>query len=132
MSMTPLLDFDALLAPIDGEQPAGTRLAPDVRKKIEDARKDFEPDPEDPSKPPIVKKQDWPLIIKLTTSSLGSTSKDLLAAVRLVEALTKQNRFVGLHDGLKFLRLLIADCWDRMHPIIEEPDDIEARAGSLE
>jgi type VI secretion system protein ImpA len=129
---TPLLDFDALLAPIEGEQPAGMRLAPDVRKKIEDARKEFEPDPEDPSKPPIVKKPDWSLIVKLTTTNLSTKSKDLLAGIRLTEALTKQHKFVGLRDGLKFLRLLITDCWDRMHPIIEEPDDIESRAGSFE
>jgi type VI secretion system protein ImpA len=129
---TPILDFDALIAPIPGEDPAGKRLAPDVRKKIEDGRKDFEPDPDDPSKPPVPKKPDWAGIIKLATTALTSSSKDLLASVRMVEALTKRNHFAGLRDGLKLLRLLVTDCWDRMHPIIEEPDDIESRAGSFE
>jgi type VI secretion system protein ImpA len=130
--MATALDFDALIAPIPGEQPAGMKLAPDVRKKIEDGRKDFEPDPDDPSKPPVPKKPDWPGIIKLATTSLTSNSKDLLAAVRMTEALTKQNHFAGLRDGFKLLRLLVSECWDRMHPIIEEPDDIESRAGSFE
>jgi type VI secretion system protein ImpA len=129
---TPLLDFDALIAPIPGDQPAGARLAPDVRKKIEDGRKELEPDPENPSKPPIPKKPDWTGIIKLATTSLTKTSKDLLAAIRMVEALTKLNGFPGLRDGLKLLRLLVTDCWDRMYPIIEEPDDIESRIGSFE
>jgi type VI secretion system protein ImpA len=126
------LDFDALIAPIPGEQPAGMKLAQDVRKKIEEGRKDFEPDPDDPSKPPVPKKQDWPGIIKLATTSLTSNSKDLLAAVRMTEALTKRDHFVGLRDGLKLLRLLVSECWDRMHPIIEEPDDVETRAASFE
>jgi type VI secretion system protein ImpA len=80
----------------------------------------------------VPKKQDWPGIIKLVTTSLTGKSKDLLAAVRLVEALTKQDNFVGMRDGFKLLRLLTADCWDRMHPMIEEPDDIETRAGIFE
>lgn len=129
---TPLLDFDALIAPIPGDDPAGMRLAPDIRKKIEDGRKDFEPDPEDPSKPPVPKKPDWPGIIRLATTSLTSKSKDLLVAVRMVEALAKVHSFVGVRDGLKLLRLLVTDCWDRMYPIIEEPDDIESRAGIFE
>lgn len=128
----PLLDFDALIAPIPGDQPAGARLAPDVRKKIEDGRKDLEPDPDDPSKPPVPKKPDWSGIIRLGTASLTSKSKDLLVAVRMVEALAKQNSFVGVRDGFKLLRLLATDCWDRMYPIIEEPDDIESRAGMFE
>jgi len=130
--MATALDFDALIAPIPGEQPAGTKLAPDVRKKIEDGRKDFEPDPDDPSKPPVPKKPDWQGIIKLATTNLTSKSKDLLAAVRMTEALAKIDHFAGLRDGFKLLRLLVSECWDRMHPIIEEPDDIESRAGSFE
>jgi type VI secretion system protein ImpA len=129
---TPLLDFDALIAPLPGENAAGMKLAPDVRKKIEEGRKDFEPDPDDPSKPPVPKKPDWAGIIKLATTALSSNSKDLLAAVRMVEALTRRHNFAGLRDGLKLLRLLLTECWDRMHPIIEEPDDIESRAGSFE
>jgi len=128
---TPLLDFDALIAPIPGDDASGTRLAADVRKKIEDGRKDFEPDPDDPSKPPVPKKPDWSGIIQLATNALANQSKDLLAAVRMVEALTRKENFAGLRDGLKLLRLLLTECWDRMRPIIEEPDDIEMRASSL-
>jgi type VI secretion system protein ImpA len=129
---TSLLEFDALTAPLDGDQPAGTRVPADIRKKMEDARKEFEPNPDDPSAPPVPKKPDWPAIVRLASDALTAKSKDLLAAVRLVEALTKRDGFAGLRDGLKLLRLLVVDCWDRIHPLIEEPEDIEARAGPFE
>jgi type VI secretion system protein ImpA len=129
---TPILEFDALTSPIEGEQPAGFRLAADVRKKMEDARKEFEPNPDDPSGPPVPKKPDWPAIIRLATDNLSTKSKDLLAAVRLVEALAKHDGYAGVRDGLKLLRLLVSDCWDRIHPLIEEPSDIESRAGPFD
>lgn len=112
---TPLLDFDALTAPIPGDQPAGVRLALDVRKKLEEARKDFEPHPEDPSQPPIPKTPDWSGIIRLASDNLAERSKDLLAAVRLVEALTKRDGFAGLRDGVHLLRLLLTDCVNPRH-----------------
>jgi type VI secretion system protein ImpA len=129
---TTLLEFDALTAPIAGDLPAGVRVPADVRKKMEDARKEFEPNPDNPSAPPVPKKPDWPAIVRLATDNLTAKSKDLLAAVRLVEALTKRDNFAGLRDGLKLLRLLVTDCWDRIHPLVEEPEDIEARAGPFE
>ncbi len=127
-----VLDFPILTAPLDGEQTAGVRLPADLKKKMEDARKEFEPHPDDPSKPPILKKPDWSGIIKLATETLAKQSKDLLAAARLVEALAKRDGFAGLREGLKLLRLLATDCWDRMHPIIEGPEDVDVRAGPFQ
>src|ERR1022692_1846917 len=100
---TPILDLAALTAPIPGEQPAGVRLPADAKKKMEDARKEFEPNPDDPSKPPNPKKPDWPAIIKVASDSLTKTSKDLLAAARLTEAVTKRDGFAGLREGLQLL-----------------------------
>jgi len=128
----PLVDFAELTAPIPGEQPAGVRLPPDVRKKLEDARKEFEPHPDDPSQPPIPKKPDWAGIVRLASDSLSKNSKDLLAVVRLVEALAHRDQFAGLRDGLHLMRLLLTDCWDRIHPLVEEPGDIEYRAGPVQ
>jgi type VI secretion system protein ImpA len=128
----PLLDFAELTAPIPGEQPAGIRLPPDVRKKLEDARKEFEPHPDDPSQPPIPKKPDWSGIVRLASESLTQNSKDLLAVVRLVEAMAHRDQFAGLRDGLHLMRLMLTDCWDRIHPLVEEPGDIEYRAGPVQ
>ncbi|MBI1833060.1 MAG: type VI secretion system ImpA family N-terminal domain-containing protein [Planctomycetes bacterium] len=125
----PSIDFDVLTGPIPGDQPAGVRLPPDVCRKMENARKEFEPHPTNPSEPPVAKKPDWTGIIELATDSLAKTSKDLLAAVRLVEALARRDGFAGLRAGLELLRRLVADCWDRMHPLVAEPADLEARAG---
>jgi type VI secretion system protein ImpA len=129
---TSVLDLAALTAPIAEDQPAGVRLPADARRKMEDGRKEFEPNPDDPSGAPIPKKPDWPGIVKLASDSLTKTSRDLLAAVRLVEALAKRDGFAGVRDGFGLLRVLVTDCWDRMHPIIEEPADIESRAGPFE
>jgi len=129
---TPILDLAALTAPIPGEQPAGVRLPADARKKMEDARKEFEPHPDGPTQPPIAKKPDWSAIIRIASDSLTKTSKDLLAGARLTEALTKRDGFAGLHEGLELLRLLVTDCWDRIHPIIEGPEDIESRGGPFQ
>jgi type VI secretion system protein ImpA len=129
---TPILDFAALTAPIEGEQPAGMRLPAEARKKMEDARKEFEPNPDDPAGAPIPKKPDWAAIIRVATDSLTTNSKDLLAAARLVEALTKHDGFAGLRDGLILLRMLLTDCWDRVHPLVEGPEDLEYRAGPLQ
>lgn len=129
---TSRIDWSELTAPLGGDQPAGVRLPADVRKKMEDARKEFEPDPNNPSAPPVPKKPDWPAIIRMASDSLSKKSKDLLAAVRLVEALTQRDSFAGLRDGLTLLRLLLTECWDRVHPLIEEPDDLESRAGPVQ
>jgi len=122
-------DVDALTAPIPGDAPAGVRLPPDDRRKMETARKEFEPHPTNPSEPPVPKKPNWTEIIECATNALASKSKDLLAAVRLVEALARRDGFTGLRIGLGLLRRLTDECWDRLHPVMEDAGDLEARAG---
>jgi type VI secretion system protein ImpA len=75
-----------------------------------------------------LKKADWPGVAKLAQETLVKTSKDLLVAARLTEALTKQHGFAGLRDGLRLMRLLVENCWDRLHPAIED-GDMDLRAG---
>ena len=69
-----ILDFEALLVPIPGDNPAGIKLPPDRRRKIEDARKEFEANPDDPSGSPIPKKPDWPGIIRQSSEILSEDS----------------------------------------------------------
>src|SRR5262245_40569203 len=129
MASPPLLDFESLLAPIRGESPAGVPLSYDVRLKLEDLRKEINPedyDADDPRRPTNYRAPDWPAIIQLATDTLSATSKDLLAAARLVEALVMQHRFAGLRDGLTLLHRLSSECWDRMHPILEPGESPEA------
>ncbi len=129
-----LLDFNALTAPIAGDDPAGRAVPFASREKFEEARKEIDPSsfaPNDPRRPPEPKRADWPLIIRLTQETLLQNSKDLLTAARLTEALTRAHGFGGLRDGLRLLRLMIETCWDRLYPPIEEEGDIEVRAAAF-
>lgn len=128
MATSALLDFAALLAPVPGDEPAGVSLLLTVRQKLETLRKDFEPNPENPSADPVPKKPDWPTIRRMCEETLTKTSKDLEAAFRLTEALVKLHRFAGLRDGLHLLHELAAQCWDRLHPTPDEGEGMEVRA----
>jgi type VI secretion system ImpA family protein len=127
----PLVDFKSLLAPISEDERAGGGVPFDVRERLEQARKEVNPDafaPDDPLRPADFIKADWAGIIALCQETLRNTSKNLLVAARLVEALTKKHGFVGLRDGFHLLRLLVDTCWDRLDPPLED-EDMEVRAG---
>ena len=130
MPSPPILDFDALIAPIRGDEPAGTSVPFAVTQQLEEMRKEIDPDSfskDDPTRPEA-KKADWRGTIELTQETLRNTSKDLLIAARLTEALAKVHGFAGLRDGLRLFRLLAETGWDRLLPAIEAEDDLEIRA----
>lgn len=127
----PLIDFKSLIAPISEDEPAGGGVPFDVRERLEQARKEVNPDafaPDDPLRPADFIKADWAGIIALAQETLRNTSKNLLVAARLVEALTKKHGFAGLRDGFHLMRLLVDICWDRLDPPLED-EDMEVRAG---
>ncbi len=131
MPSSSLLDLDALIAPIPGDSPAGGPVPFAVREKLEEFRKEIDPASfaaNDPMRPTSFQKADWSGIARLTEQALLQTSKDLLIAARLTEALTKLHGFAGLRDGLRLMRRLVVECWDRLNPAIESEDDLEIRA----
>jgi len=131
MAAPPLLDFTALTAPISEGSPSGVPVPFDVRETLTKGRVEENPDdfkPDDPMRPSTFKKAEWPAIAKLAQETLAKKSKDLLVAARLTEALVKLHGFAGLRDGLHLMRLMIEQCWDRLHPVIED-GDLEVRAG---
>ncbi len=131
MASPALLNFDSLIAPIPGDNPAGGAIPFEIREKLEEGRKEInleDFDAEDPARPTEPKKADWAGIVRLAQETLTKTSKDLLVSARLTEALVKQHGFAGLRDGLHLMRLLIDQCWDRINPSIED-GDFEVRAG---
>jgi type VI secretion system protein ImpA len=130
MASPPLLDFEALLAPIPGDDPVGGRVPFEVNDELTKAREEIDPGPESENDPlrPEPKKADWVRIIGLAQETLTNTSKDLQVAARLTEALTKEKGFGGLRDGLRLMRRLIEECWDRVNPSIED-GDLEVRGG---
>jgi type VI secretion system protein ImpA len=119
MASPPILEFDLLLAPIAGSSPEGQALPFTIRRKLEDARKDINPNafrPDDPRRPEQFQPADWAGIEEITRDTLQQTSKDLSVAARLTEALVKRHGFAGLRDGLRLMRRLTQDCWDRLYP----------------
>jgi type VI secretion system protein ImpA len=136
MPSAPTIDIDALLQPVPGDDPAGGPLPVEpTRKKLDDFREEFDPEELDPSDPrrndPSVEKKsaNWQAVIDLGEETLKDTSKSLLVAVRMTEALTMRHGLTGARDGFRLLRRLAEDCWDRLQPKVEEPDDLEIRAG---
>ena len=131
MTAEPLLDLDALLAPIPGDDPAGSSVPFPTRERLEEDRKEVSPDDyaaDDPRRPDQPKKADWVAIARLARETLMATSKDLMVAARLVEAITWTGGFVGLRDGLSLLKRMVDEAWDRIRPPIEDASDLEVRA----
>lgn len=129
------LDFQALLAPIPGANPAGTNTPFGVKDQLEQMRKEVDPASfaaDDPLRPTEFRKADWVGIIKLGTQTLCQTSKDLQVAARMVEALTKVNGFQGLGDGLQLLEGLVDQAWDRLVPPVDDPSDLDIRSSPFE
>jgi type VI secretion system protein ImpA len=133
MASAPQIEIDPLLEPIPGDEPAGNAVPFNVRRQLDEYRKEVSPDsfaPDDPMRPENPKPADWGAIIELAQETLKETSKDMLVAARLTEALTKEHGFGGLRDGLQLMRRLVEDCWDRIHPSIED-GDLEVRAAAF-
>jgi type VI secretion system protein ImpA len=129
-----LIDLAALLAPIPGDQPAGSGIPFDIRQQLEEGRKEEDPDSfaeDDPMRPHEFKKADWRGIVRLAQETLTLTAKDLLVAARLTEALVKVHGFAGLRDGLRLLRGLVEQCWERLYPPLED-GNVEIRASSFD
>jgi type VI secretion system protein ImpA len=130
MPSEPLLDVAELLHPIAADLPAGEPVPYDLRQELEEDRREEDPEefaPDDPMRPLQPKRADWSGIVRKTQEILTRSSKDLLVAARLTEAITKQHGFAGCRDGLRLLNQLVAECWDRVNPVIED-GDVEVRA----
>jgi type VI secretion system protein ImpA len=128
--MTQVLDFDALLTPVSGDNPAGVdsrwteiydelvmmrRLATDtIRITVTEGG-------EGPDTP-----ERWREVERLAVNTLA-TSKHLQVAVWLLEAETHLHRFAGAAAGVKLVRELIERFWDHLYPL-PDPDDDEPLA----
>lgn len=131
MASTPTINFEELLKPIPGANPAGksAREGKDY-DAMKEARREEEALSQGEWKRSI-KAADWQKVIQISTRMLMGESKDLEVAVWLLEGLVKRHGFAGLRDGLKILRELHTQFWDSFFPIIEDGDQ-EIRTGRLE
>jgi type VI secretion system protein ImpA len=131
MASSAVVDLNALLAPISGENLAGESVRySGVYDAIKEARRADDELPMGEWQREA-KAADWLAVIKLSTEALATKSKDLQLAVWLVEALVKRHSFPGLRDGFRVLQGLQETFWDSLYPEVED-GDVELRVGPLE
>ncbi len=131
MASSQILDMDALVAPVPGENPAGEYVRySGPYDQIQEARRSDDALPQGEWQRET-KTADWRAVIEITTEVLAAKSKDLQIAAWLVEALIKSHGFAGLRDGFHLLSELHERFWPSLYPAVED-GDFEFRAGPLE
>jgi type VI secretion system protein ImpA len=126
MAENSVIDLEALLTPLDGDNTAGESLRYEgTYDQIKEARREDEVLAQgDWSRD--LKVADWPKVIKLATDALLTKTKDLQIAAWLTEGIVKHDRhdrWVALRDGLNLLRGLHENFWETVYPEIDPEDD---------
>ncbi len=131
------LDFEALLAPVEGDNPAGENLRDDasptsVYYQIKDARsaaraaeRNMEMDDE-----PSGFLDEWRSILELSPDVIATRSKDLEIASWLTEAMLRAYGFAGLRDGFRLIHGMVENFWDDLYPL-EDEDGLETKIAPL-
>jgi type VI secretion system protein ImpA len=125
---------ESLLQPISGENPVGQNLYYDnVFAQIKEARREDEDDiPEGAWELSKKKKADYRAVIKLAGEALEKRSKDIRLAGWLFEAYLRVEGFPILVPSIQLLKTFQETFWDSVYPEIEEGNDLEMRAVSVE
>src|SRR3984893_18720066 len=123
MSPSPdVIDIEALLAPLAGENPAGENLQySGVYDQIREARRSEDALAQGDWQREI-KAADWDEVVRLATDALRERSKDLQISAWLAEAVVRTSGFPGLRDGLKLVRGMQERFWENLCPEIDEAD----------
>lgn len=130
-AMKKIINIEAILAPIPGENPAGESLRYDpVYDEIKEARRaddileqgDWQHE---------IKTSDWDKVFNLSVSVLTERTKDIQIGAWLLESLTTTEGFEGLHAGLRIMTGFLQQFWEHVYPVVED-DDLDFRVGPLE
>lgn len=126
-----MYDYEALLAPISSDRPAGENLRYDqVYDDIQEARRADDQLAQGEWQHSL-KTSDWPAVRSQCRDALASRTKDIQIAVWLLESLTVLQGFEGVGIGLRLISSLIDSFWEDLYPVMED-GDIEYRVGPLE
>lgn len=125
MSAPPVIDLEALLAPISDDAPAGADPRADssptsLYYRVKDARnagRAAERASLDVTAPMA---EEWDTVADVAEELLASRAKDLEVAAWLTEALVRRDGFPGLRDGLKVLEGIARDYWGGSFPELDE------------
>ncbi len=129
-SPAPVLDVEALLVPIPGENPSGESLQySGLYDEIREARRADDEMNQGEWKREL-KVADFEQEFDLAADAILKKTKDLQIAAWLAEAVTRLHGFTGCRDALKVLRGLHERFWDTLYPEIDE-GDMEARANVM-
>jgi type VI secretion system protein ImpA len=132
-----VLDFERLLAPIPGENPAGIALREDysprsayhalkdARAKARAAERNVVWGDEAPDL-----RGEWRPVLELAPKILTEQSKDLEVTAWLIEALVRFDGYAGLRDGFRLARELSERFWDFLYPMPDE-DGLLTRVAPL-
>jgi len=124
------LNIKKLLEPIQGENPCGDSLRYDgTYDKIEDARRQDDPNESRGEWISELKKADWDNVKELCLNALNYRTKDLHIAIRLMESLLHTHEFAGVSDGLQLILGLCEKYWDCLYEISD--DDTECRLAPI-
>jgi type VI secretion system ImpA family protein len=125
---SPLLDLDALLAPVDPDKPSGDDLRYDpVYDSLRELRRE-----DDQTTPQGIwdyerKQSDWRNLRHQAIEVLTGRSKDLQVAAWLTEALLHQEGLPGLAAGLQLIGRLCRQYWQNAYPSLESDGELDAR-----
>jgi type VI secretion system protein ImpA len=133
-----VLDLASLIAPIPGDNPAGTDLRIDtsphsIYQKLRERRtaaRNNERSALANGDSDYISRPDWAEIIAVAPQILREHSKDLEVAAWLIEALTRTYGFNGVTAGFTLARLLIEQYGPALYPPLDE-DGIAGQLAAL-
>ena len=126
-----MIDIDALLQPIPGDDPAGADLRYEgTYDRIREARREDDANLPQGIWSTALKRADWDAVRDLATEALTRRAKDLQIAIWLAEALTRLDGLTGLARGLALIDGLCRQFWPSLHPRMEG-GDLEYRLGAF-
>ncbi|GAA5787207.1 type VI secretion system protein TssA [Chitiniphilus shinanonensis] len=124
-------DFEALLAPIAGDNPAGESLRGSaVYRGIEEARRADDATLPQGTWEHELKRADWDRVSHLAAGALAGKSKDLQLAIWLLEAEINRNGFAGIAACVALIDALCERFWDGLYPPAPG-GDLDYRANML-
>jgi type VI secretion system protein ImpA len=120
-------DFEAILAPLAGDQPTGVDLRQDfsptsiyfrlrdARAQARDAERQADSQGGEEGQPTL-----WRPVVTMAIGALKSNSKDLEIATWLTEALVRIAGLRGLTEGASVIAGLVERHWDGLFPVPDE------------
>lgn len=125
------MDFDRLLAPIDGENLSGVELRHDLRfhdleRLTEPAARESRVN-EDGSLGDAAPDVDWSRIIG-DGEALADEGRDLRLLVLMTRAQYNVDGFPGLAGAISFLAQTVTQYWDTLNPSLRDRDDPQIAA----